>query len=115
MELNFSLLISTIILVGSIIIVNPEINIGSIKEGNKQEIVFKVKNVSNKPIKVYSVTSTCGCTIPKFPDVLIPNSTTKIKAVFDSKGMKGKIRKELVLIVSDSVKYYKLSFYADVK
>ena len=116
MVLNLSnIVIATLFSLSSISIVNANVDIGKVKEGAKKEVVFKVKNNFKKDIRIYSVSSTCGCTIPNYPNTLKANKVTEIKAIFDSKDMKGKVKKELVLVIDDETKYYKLSFYAIVE
>ncbi|MCA6422297.1 MAG: DUF1573 domain-containing protein [Chitinophagaceae bacterium] len=38
---------------------------GKIREGSKVNVFFDVYNPTKKTIRLYSVSSTCGCTIPK--------------------------------------------------
>ncbi|MFN9998198.1 MAG: DUF1573 domain-containing protein, partial [bacterium] len=41
------------------------IELGKIREGSKVNVFFDVYNPTKKTIRLYSVSSTCGCTIPK--------------------------------------------------
>ena len=90
------------------------IELGKIREGSKVNVFFDVYNPTKKTIKLYSVSSTCGCTIPQYPSYINSRQHVRIKAEFNSKGFLGRIRKELVLVTDDSVKYYKLTFIAQV-
>ena len=113
--MNHLLYISiAVILSNNLLIKNPVVHIGKIKAGQKKEITFIIKNNNAKPIKILSVSSTCGCTIPKYPGVLPANKNTEITAIFDSKGMTGFVKKDLVLVVEDQLKFYKLSFTCEV-
>ncbi len=56
-----------------IVLINQVQNIGKINEGQIKEVVFKVKNTSSKPVKIFSATSTCGCTSFSYPTYLNPN------------------------------------------
>ncbi|MBX9892696.1 MAG: DUF1573 domain-containing protein [Chitinophagaceae bacterium] len=107
-----SIFVSISFFIASITILNNDINIGNILVGEKRLVTFKIRNNSKRPIKIYSVTSTCGCTIPAFPKELKAESITDITAHFDSKGILGTIRKDLVLVIDDEKKFYKLSFSA---
>lgn len=107
-------LISSIFAISSITILENNINIGTIREGAKRVVIFKVKNNLKKDIRIYSISSTCGCTVADYPNQLKANKTTEVKATFDSKDIKGKVKKDLVLVVDDDIKYYKLSFIAFV-
>ena len=100
---------------GSIKIDKSDIDLGEIKEGKASEIDFAISNISDKSVRIYSVTTTCGCTIVKYPNSILPKQTIKIHATFDSKGYAGPVKKEIVLVVDDELKYYKLQFVAKVK
>jgi len=116
MELSLTKIFITIFFsVSSLTILENNINIGTIKEGSKRVVIFRVKNNLKKDIRIYSISSTCGCTVAEYPNQLKANKTTEVKAIFDSKDMKGKVKKDLVLVVDDEVKYYKLSFIAVVE
>ncbi|MDP1842310.1 MAG: DUF1573 domain-containing protein [Sediminibacterium sp.] len=116
MALSYKFLIGIIsISTSSLVFFNQSIDLGKIRTSEKREIIFKIMNTSNKNIRIYSVSSSCGCTIPKYPTVLISKKTTYVNAIFDPKGFKGDIKKDLVLVVEDSQKYYKLSFTAFVE
>jgi len=90
------------------------IDLGMVKEGNTIEFFFEVENPTKKTIKLFSVSSTCGCTIPQYPNYINPNQQVRIRAQFNSTGFSGRIKKELVLVTNDSTRYYKLSFIAQV-
>jgi len=89
---------------------------GDIVEGNKVTHKFKFTNVGNRPIIIIKVTSTCGCTIPEWPEEpIMPGKEAEIKVVFDSKGKYGKFMKRVsirsnaitptkILIISGTVK-----------
>lgn len=90
------------------------IDIGIVKEGTTVELFFEIENPTKKVVKLFSVSSTCGCTIPQYPNYIYPNQQSKIRAQFNSTGFSGRIKKELVLVTNDSIRYYKLSFFAQV-
>jgi len=99
---------------GVIEIKNKSINIGDIKQGEIATVDFEVKNISKNTIQIYSVTSTCGCTIVEYPKQIIANQKIIIKATFNSTGFIGPVNKELVLITNDALKYYKMELSARV-
>ena len=90
------------------------IDLGMVKAGNTIEFFFEVENPTRKAIKIFSVSSTCGCTIPQYPNYINTNQQVRIRAQFNSTGFSGRIKKELVLVTNDSTRYYKLSFFAQV-
>ena len=81
---------------------------GEIQEGNKVDHKFKFTNVGNKPIIITDVTSSCGCTIPEWPEEpIMPGKESEIKVVYDSKGKYGKFMKR-VSIKSNAITPVKL-------
>jgi len=99
---------------GSLVIKKSSIDIGILKEGKIAQINFEVENTSATSYRIYSVTSTCGCTIPKYPNAIGPKQKIVITATFNSKGFQGPVKKELVLVTNDSLRYYKMEFLAKV-
>lgn len=62
------------------------INFGRVKEGEIVEADFIFKNVGNAPLLITNAQSTCGCTVPRFPQELIqPGEGDTIKVKFDTK------------------------------
>src|SRR5438270_917990 len=63
---------------------------GKINEGEKLEITFHYKNTGNKPLVIYMVRPSCGCTLAETPGKpLNPGETGEIKALFNSEGRTG--------------------------
>jgi hypothetical protein len=96
-------------------VVNPKIDLGLIKEGAKRKVEFKVKNRSDKPIKIYSVSTSCSCTAPSYPSTIPPKSSVDIVIDFDSKGIKGSFERNIVLVMQDSIKYHRLQIVGKVE
>ena len=99
---------------GTIEIKNNSIKIGNLKQGKIATVNFELKNISKNTIQIFSVTSTCGCTIVEYPKQIIANQKIIIKATFNSSGFIGPVKKELVLITNDALKYYKMELSARV-
>lgn len=51
---------------------DPERKYFPILQGQRQKINVKVYNTGDKPLKIYDVFPSCGCTVAKFPESLIP-------------------------------------------
>lgn len=51
---------------------DPERKYFPILQGQRQNINVKVYNTGTKPLKITEVYPSCGCTVAKFPDNLIP-------------------------------------------
>jgi len=99
---------------GAIEIKNNSIKIGDLKQGKIATVNFELKNISKNTIQIFSVSSTCGCTIVQYPKQITANQKIIIKATFNSSGFIGPVKKELVLITNDALKYYKMEFSARV-
>jgi len=99
---------------GAIEIKKASIDVGIIKEGTSSKVGFEIKNISKNPVRIFSVTSTCGCTVVEYPKSIAPNQQIIISATFNSKGFVGPVKKELVMITNDSVRYYKMELLAKV-
>lgn len=110
--IHFSILFISVLFVE---VVNPKIDLGLIKEGTKKKVEFKVKNQSDRPIKIYSVSRSCSCTAPSYPNTIPPKSSVDIVIDFDSKGIKGSFERNIVLVMQDSIKYHRLQIVGKVE
>ena len=99
---------------GAIEIKNNSLKIGDLKQGKIATVNFELKNISKNTIQIFSVSSTCGCTIVQYPKQITANQKIIIKATFNNSGFIGPVKKELVLITNDALKYYKMEFSARV-
>lgn len=72
---------------------------GNIKEvDGKAEVIFKFKNVGNKPLKLTKVKASCGCTTPTWTkEAVQPNGTGTIKAAYDAKNRPGPFNKSITV------------------
>ncbi|WP_416437583.1 DUF1573 domain-containing protein [Phnomibacter sp. MR] len=76
-------------------------NLGTVREGEKLEVVFKMKNTGTKPLVVQSVAASCGCTVPSKPEEpVMPGAEAAIKAVFDSQGRSGTNHKTITVVTN---------------
>jgi len=56
-----------------------------ILQGLKQNIIVKVTNTGNEPLKIYKVLPSCGCTIAKFStSAIAPGNDAFIEMEYDS-------------------------------
>ena len=61
---------------------------------------FSVTNTADRPVKIYDVRSTCGCTTvdaPRMPWTLAPGARGTVRASVDFLGKEGEIAKELLV------------------
>ena len=77
-------------------------NFGDIVCGSGPVVcTFTLKNVSSAPIALYSVYSTCGCTVPTWSkEPILPGKTAQVKALFKNEDGPGAFDKTIVCNVS---------------
>lgn len=74
---------------------------GTIFEGDIVEKKFTFTNTGTAPLLILNATSTCGCTIPKWPEKPIPvDSTGTIVVKFDSKNKEGSQNKQVTIFAN---------------
>lgn len=67
-----------------------EFNFGDIKEGQVIKHIFKFTNTGKVSLLISNAKSTCGCTIPKWPQNAIePGHSSEIAVEFNSSGKSG--------------------------
>lgn len=75
--------------------VTEEIDYGTIKKGANGVRVFEFKNTGNAPLVITNAYSSCGCTVPSWPNKPIaPGGTGKIEVKYDTERL-GIIRKTI--------------------
>ena len=75
----------------------PEKNFGNILLNEKREHVFKLVNTGNKPLVVYDVTTSCGCTKAEYSkEPVRPGDALDLKVIYDAED-KGRFRKNLTV------------------
>ena len=78
-----------------------EHDFGKLIQGEKVTYNFKFKNTGKTDLLISQVHSSCGCTVPDFPEEPIePGKSGMIKVTFDSEGRSG-IQNKAVTIVSN--------------
>ena len=74
---------------------------GRIEEGEVVHHRYKFINAGRKPLLISNARSTCGCTIPKWPETPIaPGESGVIDVRFDSKNKENKINKPITIIAN---------------
>lgn len=77
-----------------IIYEEPEFDFGEVKEGEIVEHNFKFTNTGKVPLLISGARSSCGCTVPKWPEEPIPpGGTGEISAKFNTDGKPNNQRK----------------------
>ena len=74
------------------------IDYGTIEKGSNGVRVFEFTNTGNAPLIISKVTSSCGCTIPKWSkDPILPAQTGQIEVKYDTNRV-SPIRKTITVI-----------------
>lgn len=74
------------------------INFGTINSGEKVKLIYRFKNVGEKPLFVISVSEACKCALTEYnTDPIQPGKQGTIAVTFDSKTQAEAIRKSLVV------------------
>ena len=72
-----------------------EKNFGNIPLNEKREHVFKLVNTGNKPLVIYDVTTSCGCTKAEYSkEPVRPGDALDLKVIYNAED-KGRFRKNL--------------------
>jgi hypothetical protein len=88
---------------------------GKIAAGEKVACIFTFENKGRGPLVITSVTSSCGCTVPKYDTNPIPPGKTGIvEVVFDSSGRSGRQTKSITVASNASVPIVLLRISGDV-
>jgi hypothetical protein len=67
-----------------------EHNFSKVKEGEKVACIFTFRNTGTGDLVINNVTTSCGCTVPKYDTKPIsPGNTGSIEVVFDTSGRNG--------------------------
>ena len=88
---------------------------GEIKAGSENSCVFKVTNTGNKPLVIYKVGASCGCTTPKKPEnPILPGKSDVIEVGFKPNGP-GASEKTVTIQANTDPRISVVKVKADVK
>ncbi len=74
------------------------INFGTILSGDKIRLIYRFKNVGEKPLFIISVSESCNCAVAEYnTDPVQPGKQGTISVVFDSKTQEEAVRKSLTV------------------
>lgn len=83
--------------VTTVSIVDSEKDFGNIPLNEKREHVFKLVNTGDKPLVIYDVVTSCGCTKAKYgKEPVRPGDTLDLKVIYNAED-KGRFRKNLTV------------------
>ena len=71
---------------------------GEVRQGALVKHEFTFTNSGRAPLLITNARSTCGCTVPSYPDAPIqPGDSGVIKVVFDTENKRGQQRKPITI------------------
>jgi hypothetical protein len=71
---------------------------GTVNEGDVVEHVFRFTNTGKVPLTILKCRSSCGCTVPEWPEEPIPpGGTGEIKAKFNTEGKMNDQKKSITV------------------
>jgi len=89
---------------------------GKVQEGPDVDIVYRFKNVGDKPLVITDVVPGCGCTVADKPTApIMPGNEGTIKGVFTTKGHVGVNNKHITVQANTKpVQSFDLKFSIEV-
>ena len=92
-----------------------EKDFGTISLNEKREYVFKLVNTGNKPLVIYDVVTSCGCTKAEYgKEPARPGETLDLKVIYNAED-KGRFRKNLTVYCNVEDSPLKLTIVGTVK
>ena len=93
-----------------------EWDFGSIQEADGPvSHTFRFANISNNPIQIANVATSCGCTTVQYSTEPIPGGDYgELTVVFDPARTEGRVFREVEVLTKDRRNYASLSIFADV-
>ena len=92
-----------------------EKNFGNIPLNEKREHIFKLVNTGNKPLVIYDVVTSCGCTKAEYgKEPVRPGETLELKVIYNAED-KGRFRKNLTVYCNAEDSPLKLTVVGEVE
>lgn len=92
-----------------------EHDFGKIREGEKVQYRFKVKNPGAVPLRLTDVKPSCGCTAPNWTkEPIPPGGEGFVEVIFDSQGRSGEQMKTVTVFANTDPPSHLLRFRGEV-
>lgn len=89
---------------------------GEIFEGDVVYKEFHFSNTGTAPLLIYNASSSCGCTVPEWPEKpVLPDSTGLIRVKFDAKNKEGAQNKQVTIFANTIPNRHLLTVRGHVK
>lgn len=89
---------------------------GTIKEeAGTVSHTFTFSNTGTKPFVIEEVTTTCGCTVPKYnKEPILPGKTGTVEITYDPTGRPGAFRRDIVLVSDNRTNHNTITITGNV-
>ncbi len=88
-------------LLARIVFDQKEFDFGTAKEGDIVEHTFKFTNTGKVPLTILNARSSCGCTVPEWPEEPVPpGGTGEVKAKFNTEGKLREQKKTITIVAN---------------
>lgn len=75
---------------------------GELKQGEKAEHTYVIKNTGKRDLIIRKVSTSCGCTaVTPEKKIIAQNESVPLKVVFNSRGKRGRQNKSITVITND--------------
>jgi len=89
-------------------------DLGIVQEGDKKKLVYSFTNTGTAPL-IIELATTCKCTDITWPkEPIPPGGSGEIKAIFDSSGFEGIVKKSIDIIANTDPIVVEAKFIAEV-
>ena len=69
----------------TISVVQPDIDMGGLRQGKPQTVTFKLTNTGEQALFIRNVESSCGCTVPEWTKKPVkPGDTAEVNVTYDA-------------------------------
>ena len=83
----------------------PIHDFGVMRQGEKIEVTFIIRNTGTQPLTIGNISTTCGCTVASVASrTIAPGKSTELKSVFDAGVFRGPQIKNIVVQTNDPAK-----------
>lgn len=83
----------------------PIHDFGVLRQGEKIDVTFIIRNTGTQPLTIGNISTTCGCTVASVASRSIaPGKSTELKSVFDAGVFRGPQTKNIVVETNDPAK-----------
>lgn len=85
-----------------------------VQQGQKLNVVVKVENTGEKPLKIFNVLPSCGCTLVKYPKAIAPGRFGLIQMEYNSNKNLGHVGIYTTLIANTPERTHTIYFETNV-